>query len=521
MSLTKQSRYRRLTACVAVGTALLTSAACSAAAQPTAGASASTGPVRDGGTLVIAQTSDVDPGGFLKTSLGNILSEYQVFETLTLIDSKTGKPTGVLAKSWQLAPDARSIDITLRDDVTFHSGRKLTASDVAFTLKKVQDPATGAANQPIAAQITSMKTEGDHELKLTFSKPTPNIFDLFETMPIVNPTTYAGNAAGKVVDGTGRYSWTSWTPGGKVVLTKYAKYRDAKNTHLDKIEIDVINDPTAIVSAIRSGRVQYGTGIAALDSRSLAKQSGYGLVTSGGSALSLAFDVTKAPFDNKTVRQAIQYAIDRNRIDEQVEGGQAEATDLPWRSSTVGYDATQAKHYTYQPDKAKKMLAQAGAKNVTLNVVTLNSPESTGIFQIVKNNLAAVGVTAKAVPLSPTEYDERIAKRDMGAPAVLIMASNALSPASQVVSRPEYVASGNLLKFQSAQYSALVRKVTAATSTAEQKSAVHDYNAYLLDQAFTVPLVTRPTLTVRTQSVGGIKSTQAGFIDLGTAWLSK
>ncbi|MER5429981.1 ABC transporter substrate-binding protein [Streptomyces sp. NPDC002588] len=521
MSLTQPARYRRLTATVAVGAALATSAACSAATQPAAGTSASAGPMRNGGTLVVAQTSDVDPGGFLKTSFGNLLSEYQVFETLTLIGPQTGKPTGVLAKSWKLAPDAMSMDITLRDDVTFHSGRKLTADDVIFTLKKVQDPATGAANQPIAAQIKTMKAEGDHELKLTFSKATPNIFDLFETMPIVNPATYAGYAAGKAVDGTGRFAWKSWTPGGKVELTKYAKYRDAKNTHLDKIEINIINDPTAIVSAIRSGRVQYGVGIPALDARSLSKQPGYALVSSGGSAIPLALDVTKAPFDDKTVRQAVQYAIDRDRIVEQVEGGQAEATDLPWRTSTVGYDAAQAKQYTYQPDKAKQLLAKAGVKKASFNVVTLNTPEATGIFQIIKNNLAAVGLTAKPVLLSATEYDERIAKRNMGTPAVLMMSSNALSPASQVVSRPEYLAGDNLMKFKDAQYTALVQKVTTAASTDAQKTAVHDYNEYLLDQAFALPLITRPTLTVRASSVGGIKATRTGFLDLGGTWLSK
>lgn len=521
MSLTKSARPRRLMASAAAGAALLTSAACSAATQPTGAHSATAGPVRNGGTLVVAQTSDVDPGSFLKTSFGNLLSEYQVFETLTVIGARTGRPSGVLATSWTLAPDARSIDITLRDDVTFHSGRKLTASDVVFTLKKVQDPATGAANQPIAARISSMKANGDHQLTLTFSQPTPNIFDLFETMPILNPSAYADYAAGKVVDGTGRFTWKSWTPGGKVELTKYAQYRDAKNTHLDKIEINIINDPTAIVSAIRSGRIQYGVGMPSLDARSLSKQQGYALVTSGGSAIPLALDVTRAPFDNKTVRQAVQYAIDRDRIVSQVEGGQAQATDLPWRTSTVGYNDTQAKHYTYQPDKAKKLLAQAGVKNASFDVVTLNTPEATGIFQIVKNNLAAVGLNAKPVLLSATEYDERIARQNMGTPAVLMMSSNALSPATQVVSRPEFVANGNLLKLENAQYTKFVEKIGTATSTDDQKAAVHDYNDYFLDQAFAVPLITRPTMTVRSTSVGGIKAARTGFLDLGTAWLSK
>ncbi|MFI1338059.1 ABC transporter substrate-binding protein [Streptomyces sp. NPDC020845] len=519
MALTKPAWHRRLIAGAAASTALLTAAACSAANQPS-GNSTTAGPVRDGGTLVVAQTSDLDPGSFLKTSIGNQLTEYAVLETLTAIDPKTGQPQGVLAKSFKLAPDAKSIDITLRDDVTFHSGRKLTASDVIFTLKKVQDPATGAANQAIAAKIKSMKAKGDHELTLTFSQPTPNIFDVFETMPILNPKTYADYAAGKVVDGTGRFVWKSWTPGGKAVLTKYAKYRDAEDTHLDKIEINIINDPTAIVSAIRSGRVQYGVGVAAQDARSLSEQQGYALVKSGGSAIPLALDPTKPPFNNKAVRQAVHYAIDRNRIVEQVEGGQAVATNLPWRTSTTGYDQNQGKQYTYQPDKAKSILAKAGVKKASFEVVVLNTPEATGVFQVVKNNLAAVGLNAKPVLLSATEYDERIAKANMGTPAVLMMSSNALSPASAVVSRPELLPGKNLLHFKSAEYTKLVEEVTRAGEAGAQKKALHDYNAYFADQAFALPLITRPTMTVRSKSVGGIKATQAGYLDLGQAWLS-
>ena len=522
MSLTKAALRRGVVAGCAAATAILCSAACTAATHTAGSASSGTaGPVRDGGTLVVGQTSDANPGSLLKTSIGNILSEYAVLESLTLIDLKTGRPNGVLAKSFTLAPDAKSIDITLRDDVTFHSGRKLTADDVIFTLKKVQDPATGAANQAIASKISGIQAKGDYELALTFSQPLPNVFDLFETMPVLNKDTYADYAAGKVVDGTGRFEWKSWTPGGQIVLTKYANYRDAKNTHLDKIEIDVINDPTAMVSAIRSGRVQYGVGTAALDARSLSQQSGFSLVTSGGSAIPLAFDVTRAPFNNKTVRQALEYAIDRNRIVQQVEGGQALAADIPWKTSTVGYDETQAKQYTYQPDKAKQMLAQAGVTSASFDVVTLNTPEATGIFQIVKNNLAAVGFNAKAVPLSATDYDQRIANRNMGAPAVLMMNSNGLSPASAVVSRPELVASNNVTHFQSPEYTSLVQEVTSAGTTAEQEKALHDYNAYFLDQAFAVPLTVRPTMTVRSNTVGGITSTQAGFLQLGQAWLSK
>ncbi|MEU7853249.1 ABC transporter substrate-binding protein [Nonomuraea sp. NPDC049141] len=520
MSLTK-SAWRRRLAAGATGAAMLASAACSAANQGAIGSSAPSGPASKGGTLVVGQTTEAEPGSFLKTSFGNILWEYAVLETLTLIDTKTGQPNGVLAKSWTLAPDGKSLDIKLRDDVTFHSGRKLTVADVIFAIKQVQDPKVGAANQSIAAQISDMKATGDYELALTFKQPLPNVFDLFETMPIPNKDAYADYAAGTKVDGTGRFEWKSWTPGGKLQLAKYAKYRDAQNTHLDNIEINLIKDPTAMVAAIRSGRVQYGVGLAGLDARSLSQQPGFALVSSGGAAIPLGFDVTKPPFDNKAVRQAIHYAIDRDRIVQQVEGGQAQATNLPWRTSTIGYDAAQTKQYTYQPDKAKQMLAAAGVKaGTSFDVTMLNTPEATGVFQIVKNNLAAVGLNAKPV-IATADYDAKVSSKNMGTPAFLMMNSNGLSPASAVVSRPELQADENVSHFKSPEYTRLVKAVTSASTTPDQQKALHDYSAYFADEAFVLPLITRPTLTVRSNALNDLAPTQMGFLDISRAWLSK
>jgi len=511
----------RLAALGLAALSLITVSACSSAVSENGGGAKSNpaSAPQDGGTLVVAQSSDADPSALLNTSVGNILSEYSVFETLTQI--RDGQPHGVLAQSWKLSSDGKSMDIKLRSGVTFHSGAPLTSKDVIYTIKKVQDPASAAANLAIAAQITGMKALNDTELTLTFAKPLPNIFDLFETMPIVNPALYDQYKAGKVVDGTGPFEWTSWTPNGRLVLTKYAKYRDAADIHLNKIEINIITDPTAIVSAIRSGRVEYGTGLAALDSYRLSKESGYNLITSGGSAIPLGFDTTKAPFNDKRVRQAVQYAIDRDRINQQVESGQATPTSLPWRESTVGYDQAQSSHYAHDVTKAKDLLKEAGVSNATFDMVSLDTPEATGIFQIVKNDLEEIGLHAKAKPLSATDYDARLAKGDMGAPAFLMMASNGLSPASAVVSRPELKADGNPEHFKQPEYTKLVNDVTTAVGTSAQTKALHAWNDYFLDQAFAVPLVIRPTMTVSTSAVHGITSTQMGFIDLNHAWLDK
>lgn len=516
--MTKSFRRRRLVVAAALG-AVLAAAGCTSAVDQ-ADQAAANASAKEGGTLVVAQANDAQPESFLSPALGNITAQYAVFETLTLIDTKTGEPKGVLAKSWTMAPDYKSMDIQLRDDVTFHSGRKMTSADVIYTIQQVQNPANTVGTRFIAAQIDGVAADGDYGVQLTFKRPLPNVFDLFEIMPIVDKDTFANYKDGQQVVGTGRFTWKSWTPGGKIELAKYPDYRDAKGTHLDKIEIQIIADPTAELTAIRSGRVQYAMSMSALDTRTVSTEPGYALVESGGAAQSLGFDVTKAPFDNKLVRQAVHYAIDRDRIVDQVEGGQAEATSLPWKTSTPGYDTKQGERYTYQPEKAKQLLKQAGAEGVSFDVVVPDIPESVGIFEIVQNNLKAVGLNATPQVISTTDYDQRIAQRNLGAPAFLMRNSNALSPASAVVSRPELVADNNNSHFTTPEYTAAVDAVTNALTPEDQKQALEDYNEYFLDQAFALPVLTRATLSARSAKVDGITSTIQGFINLDTAYLT-
>jgi len=510
-------RRWRLIAIVAAAAALF-AIGCSAAGQR--GSSGSSAAPRDGGTLVVAQPNDAQPGSMLSPALGNIISQYAVFDTLTLIDVNSGEPKGVLAKSWTMAPDSTGLDIQLRDDVTFHSGRTMTSADVLYTIQQVKDPANAVGSRFLADQIADAQSDGEYGVKLTFTRPLPNIFDLFEIMPIVDKDTFANYKDGKQLIGTGRFTWKEWTPGGKILLEKYAGHRDAANTHLDEIEINIIKDPTAILAAIRSGRIQYATGLSALDARTLGSQNGYTMIQSGGAATTLGIDVTKAPFDNKTVRQAVQYAIDRARIVTQVTGGLADATALPWKKATPGYDATQGTRYGYEPEKAKQMIAQAGAAGASFDVVVPDIPESTATFEIVQNNLAAVGLNAHAQVISTSEYDQRIAGRDMGAPVFLMRNSNAFSPASALVSRPELVPSNNVSHFTSAEYTAAVDAVAGALTPADQERALHDYNAYALDQAFNLTILTRPSLTVRTAEFDGVVPTAQGFLDVSSAYLT-
>jgi peptide/nickel transport system substrate-binding protein len=488
------------------------------AACTTGGQDADTDGSAEGETLVAAQPIDLDPGSFLKTSFGNILSEFAVFETLTLNSPETGEPEGVLAESWEIAPDQLSMDIVLRDDVTFHSGKKFTADDVVFTLETVQDPAEGAANQVIASDISDIEKVSDTEIHLTFAEPMVEMFDLFESMPIVNSESYADNSSGEVIDGTGRFVWDSWTPGSKVELSKYEDYRDVDNTALSGIEIQVISDASAMLAAVRSGAVDYAIGVPASDAGVLAEDPGFALVKTGGLSSSLALDVTQAPFDNKDVRQAVAYAIDRDRINEQVYGGQSRATDLFWPTNSPAYDETQSDFYEYDPEKAADLLAAAGVDGASFEILAVNDPSTLGVFQIIQSSLAEVGLNATVTAVDTADFDERKANGDMVAPAFLMGNSEAQSPASTLQTRPELRASGNITKFESPEYTTLIDDVTSSVDTDETRDALLAYNDYFIDQAFVLPIVQSQNISVRSSDVDGIGGTQIGFIRLDTAF---
>ncbi|AZS35713.1 Glutathione-binding protein GsiB [Microbacterium lemovicicum] len=516
MRSTQTSRGWRAKALAAAATiaALSLLAACSGGGG---GDTGGTGEAVEGKTLVAAQPVDLAPSSFLKTTFGNILAEYAVFETLTLISPESGEPEGVLASSWEIAPDQLSMDITLRDDVTFHSGKKFTADDVIFTLEKVQDPAEGAANEVIAANISAMDKISDTELKLTFAQPEVSMFDLFESMPIVNSESYADNAAGEVVDGTGRFSWDKWTPGSTLELKKYDGYRDAANTTLAGIEVQVIADASAMLSAVRSGSVQYAIGIPASDSTVLAQDPAFALVKTGGSSESLAFDVTQAPFDKPEVRQAIAYAIDRDRINDQVYGGQSRPTDLFWKEASPGYDEEQSNLYGYDMDKAAQLLASAGVSNTSFDLLAVNDPATLGAFQIIQNSLAELGLNATVTAVDSADYDQRKASGQMGAPVYLIGATESQSPGATLQTRVELRAEDNLTGFSSPEYTSLIQDVTTATDPEVIREALRAYNEYFLDQAFVLPIVQSQNISVRSSDVDGIGGTQAGFIRLDTA----
>ena len=476
------------------GVVLLAAAALTLSACAAGGSSSSTSATE---TLTVISAVDAAPNQLYRNSRWFA----PVLEPLVRQDKETGEPTPVLATEWEQADDLASISLTVRDGVTFHDGRELTVDDVVFSVEQALIPENNSGAGSVAANVASVEATGDNEVTITFKSPTSNMWDLLYFTPVVDPDTYAGIKDGSEVNGTGPYTWVSWKPGQEVVLDKYDDYRDADRAHYAEIKGVVITDPTAQQSAMRSGRGQLGVDFAVQDATTLA-DSGFKTDQVAVATLGIGLNTSVPPFDNKLVRQAIGYAVDRQRLLDQASDGEGNAISLWWGEQWPGWDAEQNEHFTYDPDKARQMIEDAGATGAEIPLIFPTSALFQSFYEIIADGLSEAGLKPTAKPLEFNEAVDRLLRGDLGTGYILIDSQLATtSPSTMMASAPIFTTGDKgPQKFSDPEFDRLKQEVLSTTGD-EQVAVMHELNDYLLDVSFNVAVVNFPNLTVVDDSV--------------------
>ena len=511
-----QSTRRRSWAAV-TATALACGLALTGCAPPDAGPAPepTTTPVV-GGIVTVASSGDPKPQLVLAGNQANWSWQMGVFERLTVID-KDSVPQPRLATKWSVAADGLSMDITLRDDVTFHSGRPMTADDVKFSFETSLDPLFGSQLASVAKQFTAIEVTSDTQLSLTFAQPLPNIFDYFELTSIIDKDTVAGLKDGSQVIGTGPFMWDTWNPGTSLKLIRNDDYWGEK-AYLDGIDVATITDQTALVNAVRSGQAQYEIGLSGIDIAAFKDDPQFKVIEIAGAVYPLGMNVTIAPFDKVEVRQAVNYAIDRQRIIDQVFGGSAEVSNQFWSPSATGYDAGLNEAYPYDPEKATQMLEEAGAAGASFEITVIPFPANVSAAEIVRNNLEAVGLKPTVRTLELADFLKKQTDQDLG-PMFMLLHGLGFSPPTLLNGFPS-LRPTNPSRFQSAEYDAL-RAAVQASSTDEIADATKEVAAYITEQAWSLPLVYAPGEVVMSPKLEDVRPSVGGYADFKSAFITE
>ncbi|MFD0021367.1 ABC transporter substrate-binding protein [Streptomyces sp. NPDC058382] len=481
---------------------------------------ASTAPKR-GGVLNIAVNADFTPA-LLFSQSGQSLQHRLIYNTLTRYDDKLS-PQPELASSWTYAKDGRSITLRLRDDVTFHNGRKFTADDVVFAVRNLQNPVRAAQLRSTAAAITGFEKRGDHELVLELAHRVNNLFDLFEFMIITDSKTVEDAVTGRTLIGTGPFELKKWSPGSGLSLTRNDSYWQPGRPYLDGVELRVIPQADALISSLRSGQSQLsfdvpGKSLSVLKSDQRLTITNY---DTGAGAVYLGVNTTIAPLDDRTVRQALAWAVDRDRLLAQTLGGYGLASAAPWPKSSPAFTEAHRTHYSHDPGKARELLKSAGHSKLELPLLHLALPADTAVAESIQYDLKQVGVRVTLQPTDPATGQKKLISQDM--PALWTMGHGfaQVQPSTLAVSAYPFNEAKNTSKYRSAEYTEVVQDAwTKPESSAAVANAQHEkISDILLEEAFLIDLAVRGQVQVAADGLHGVTLNKFSYLNLDNTYL--
>lgn len=380
-------------------------AACApAATEETAGEETVAEESSEPSVLNVAIQVDIDTfdhQGNTTIAVANLV-DYML-ETLVEVE-EDGTIVPNLATDWEISDDGLKYTFYLRDDVTFSDGTPFNAEAVKFNIDRISDPDVEVADAYPYDQITKVEIPDDYTIIWYLDTPISSFLEnmLQTNFSMVSPTfaakdtdlyTAIGNTQGTV--GTGPYVYEEFVIGDHLTVTKNENYW-GEEPFYDEINFYVVPDAATRETMLLSGQVDVAVLPPITDVPALEANSDITVAqVPSNRFLYVAFNEDVELFQDPKVRQAFNYAVDKDAIIESVMFGAATKVDSPMPSMFFGYCPTGS--YDYDPDKARELLAEAGIEEGT--EVEFWAPTSRYVqdFQVaeaISGYLADVGIVA-------------------------------------------------------------------------------------------------------------------------------
>jgi peptide/nickel transport system substrate-binding protein len=330
-----------------------------------------------------------------------------------------------LAQSWK-ATNPTTYVYTLRQDVKFHDGTPMTAADAAASMQRIIDPSIGSYLASFVANVKSVEATGTHELTVTLKQPDA----LWKFVPATSVGAVApkafldknGKNVGKAnvgIVGTGPYTFGAWQQGQQVTVKRNAKYwNKSRQPKVDQIDFKILADENTVIEGMTAGQIDGAFNLSGKNLKALNNVSTMRVVSGPSYFVHfLGLNVTKPPFDDLRVRQALSYAIDKQGVLDSTWGGAGSLSKSPvtppmWsfeqNEFKSAYDALPA--FDLDLDKAKSLIKAAGAsgKSATILVATPHENDEGVIIQAAAKS---IGLTIKLQNIPYTQLLSKIADK--------------------------------------------------------------------------------------------------------------
>jgi peptide/nickel transport system substrate-binding protein len=490
------------------------------AAAPTSAAAAKPAvQPKSGGTLRVGQVGDI---ARLDGQLVNAVdTTWMAFDRLTTYDEKL-QPQPMLAESWDVSSDYKQIKLNLRKGVQFHTGREFTSEDVKWNILHVRDPKVAAGALILQSNwFTGIETPDKNTIILKSEQPRPAVFDFFEFFNIIDPVTAEGPDANTKYAGTGPFALAEWVQGDRLRYVKHKSYWQSGKPYLDEIVVTILRDSQSAVTQLEAGSIDIVLAPPIPEFTRLKSDPKYRTLTVPSNTQVIGANTTLAPTDNKVLRQALNFAIDRKRMVENAFGGTGVPQSLLWLETSEAFEPAKKDFYAYDPDKAKSLLAKAGLTNLEMDIVTNTAtPEYAGVSQIFQFDLQKLGIKANIRPYEPAGYLDQINNHKYTGTYVGSTAYAAMLPSTRIANSRHLDPSGNSnTGYKSDTYSDLYTKLSTEPDAAKRKQLYGALNDLLLDESAVMPICMSSGRMLTRATVHDVTPCQHGAFLYNDAWI--
>jgi peptide/nickel transport system substrate-binding protein len=370
-----------------------------------------------GGEMIVTYQEDV---ATLDPAIGYDWQNWSMIKSL--FDGLMGYEPGTtdlrneLAESHEVSQDGTVHTFTLKDGITFHNGREITAEDVKYSLERVTNPQTQSPGAGFFGMIEGFDTwnagegEGlsgvrvidDKTVEITLSRPDATFGHVmalnFASIVPKEAVEELGQDFGRDPVGSGAYRLAEWTPGQQLVFERFEEYHREGVPKLDRIVFQLGLDPTVALLRVQQGdadipgdQIPPAQFLQVMNDPAEAEN-----VVEGGQLHTgyVTMNTQMAPFDDPAVRKAVNMAINKDRIVRMI-NNRAVPANQPLPPTMPGY-AEAYEGYAHDPEAARAMLEEAGLDlPVQTELYVMNTDPNPRIAQAIQQDLAAIGIEAE------------------------------------------------------------------------------------------------------------------------------
>jgi peptide/nickel transport system substrate-binding protein len=501
---------------------------------------ASAQPPKRGGTIRVGSFSNIDTlDAHNTTSIVACSIHNNIYNGLLKIVSTDGKSVDFkpeLAREWEIQGDRVHV-FRLHKGVTFHNGDPLTAADVKWNLERVKDKQQAPIHAWKLELLEAIETPDSHTVKLHFSKPYPFLRVAFtgstgRAATILSPRavkekgkTYARNPVG-----TGPFKFVEWKEADYILLEKNPTYWETdasggKLPYLDKVHVKFIIEPSTLVAALKTGEVDLINNAAPQFVGDLRKDPKLTALSAvGGNWRCLHFNLAKEPFNDKALRKAVAFAVDRKEILDRVEFGEGIVAHGPLSPPMGGfYDPafeTGKNGQHFDLEQAKALAKQAKYDGRELLFLSINSGTAPRQAEVIQAHLAKIGVKVR-IELADFPTFRRRWLQERQWDLVQIQWDADLDPDETLYPELHSAETWNAGKWVNKEFDRLVEAARAEADAKKRKKFYEDAVKQIVEDAPVAVLLHVNEQKILAKHVKGFQMIPAGLINMHAVWLDK